>query len=349
MRDFPPFLQRREQHGAISRWPYASHKVKRIVMTVLDHQEIKNAAGIIIHGGLVAMPTETVYGLAADATNDKAVARIFEAKGRPQFNPLIIHVTGPEMAKRYVEAPPLAERLMAEFWPGPLTLVLPRKEDCAVSLLVSAGLDTIAIRAPKHDLARSLINAVDRPLAAPSANRSGTISPTRPDHVKESLGAKVDMILDGGRCPVGVESTIVKIEGDEVILLRPGGVSRSDLEEFLGRPVKKPAPSEKPQAPGMLSSHYAPRAPVRLETTKPIEGEAFLGFGSISAAGPYALNLSESGNVVEAAANLFHHLHALDAMAAAHNLKGIAVAPVPMDGLGEAINDRLKRAAAPRK
>ncbi len=317
-------------------------------MTAIEPKQISKAAEIILKGGLVAMPTETVYGLAADATNDQAVARVFEAKGRPQFNPLIIHVADADMPKQYVEMSPVAEELAAKFWPGPLTLVLPRRADSAVSLLVSAGLDTIAVRAPKHEIAQELIRTVGRPLAAPSANKSGTISPTSAAHVRASLGPAVDMILDGGPCPVGVESTIVNVSGAIVEILRPGGVERADLENFFGRPVSDAPYARIPQAPGMLASHYAPRATMRLDAASPAPEEAFLGFGKAATNGPYGLNLSEQGDMREAAANLFSHLHALDRMAAAHGLKSIAVAPIPMHGLGEAINDRLRRAAAPR-
>ncbi len=344
-------------------------------MTALDHKDLRDAARIIREGGLVAMPTETVYGLAADATNDKAVARIFEAKGRPQFNPLIIHVSNAPMAKRYVEVSPLAEILMKAFWPGPLTLVLPRKQmpltpaqagvshdqaprpvardpglrrdERRLSLLVSAGLDTVGVRMPRHDLAQALIKAADRPLAAPSANRSGSISPTRAEHVKESLGPRVDMILDGGPCPVGVESTIVKVEGDAATLLRPGGVPREDIERVAGKPLS--SAHGKIEAPGMMTSHYAPDAKMRLNARTQKDGEAFLGYGEISGDGPASLNLSERGDVTEAAANLFAFLREADRLAAQHGFKTIAVAPVPMEGLGEAINDRLMRAAAPRE
>lgn len=308
--------------------------------------DIEKAKDVICSGGLAAMPTETVYGLAADATNDEAVARIFEAKGRPQFNPLIIHVSGAEMAARYVLFSPLAEKLAAAFWPGPLTLVLPRRTDSNLSLLVSAGLDTVGVRMPDHPVAQSLINAIGRPLAAPSANRSGTISPTSADHVRQSLGERVDMIIDGGQCAVGVESAIVKIDGGEAILLRPGGVARADIERVIEKPLAN-ADGRRIEAPGMMTSHYAPNVKIRLNATEQKDGEAFLGFGEISG-GERALNLSPSGDLREAAANLFKHLHALDRMAAAHGLKTIACAPVPMEGLGEAINDRLTRAAAPR-
>lgn len=294
------------------------------------------------------MPTETVYGLAADATSSAAVARIFAAKGRPQFNPLIVHVADADMAARYVQFPPVAERLAAAFWPGPLTLVLPRKADSAISLLASAGLDTLGVRAPNHDIAQSLINAVGGPLAAPSANPSGAVSPTCAQHVRDGLGDKIDMILDGGPCTVGIESTIVKIEGDAVTLLRPGGVAREAIEQIIGGPVSNAPHTDIPQAPGMLASHYAPRAPLRLDAAAPEPDEAFLGFGKVSTGESFTLNLSVSGDLTEAAANLFAYLHALDRMASTHGLKGIAAAPIPMQGLGEAINDRLARAAAPR-
>ncbi len=306
------------------------------------------AAALIRDGGLVGMPTETVYGLAADATDDAAVARIFAAKGRPQFNPLIVHVADAGMAARYVEFPPVADRLAAAFWPGPLTLVLPRRADCAISLLASAGLDTLGVRAPNHEIAQSLIAAVGRPLAAPSANPSGTISPTNAEHVQEGLGDKVDVILDGGPCPVGVESTIVKIEGDAVFFLRPGGIAREAIEHIIGRPLSSAPHTDIPQAPGMLASHYAPRTPLRLDAAAPEPGEAFLGFGNTTVEGPNALNLSPSGDVIEAAANLFAYLRTLDALCTKHRLSYIAAAPIPLEGLGEAINDRLARAAAPK-
>lgn len=308
---------------------------------------VERAAALILSGEAVAIPTETVYGLAADATNDRAVAKIFEAKGRPSFNPLIVHVCDIEMARRHAEFSPLAEKLAKSFWPGPLTLVLPRKEDCGLSLLVSAGLDTVALRAPKNFIARRLIDMCGRPLAAPSANRSGTISPTSAEHVRESLGDRIRLILDGGACPVGVESTIVRIDGDRAILLRPGGVARNVIEDAIGKPLEAPA-TGKIEAPGMLESHYAPRARLRLNVETPRPDEAFLGFGPIMATGEAAFNLSEKGDLVEAAARLFAHLRAADRAVSATGLAGIAVAPIPTDGLGEAINDRLARAAAPK-
>ena len=314
--------------------------------------DIDAAAGVIRAGGLVAMPTETVYGLAANACDDNAVARIFEAKGRPRFNPLIVHVAGLDMTARYAEISPLAEKLAAAFWPGALTLVLPRRPaqnaDCPLSLLVSAGLDTVALRAPNHPVAQNLIAATGRPLAAPSANRSGTVSPTQAAHVRQSLGDAVEMILDGGSCSVGVESTIVKVDGDQAILLRPGGIARAEIEAVISAPLADAPKSAKPDAPGMLTSHYAPAARLRLDAAAPLEGEAFLGFGALADDGPYALNLSPAGNLREAAANLFAHMRKLDALCAAHGLSGIAAAPIPTEGLGEAINDRLARAAAPK-
>lgn len=314
-----------------------------------DRNAVAAAADIIRAGGLVAMPTETVYGLAADATNDAAVAKIFAAKDRPRFNPLIVHVSGAAMAARYVERNRRAEALMDAFWPGPLSLVLPRRADSALSYLVSAGLASIALRAPNHDTAQALIAAVDGPLAAPSANASGRISPTQPGHVRQSLGDRVDMILDGGPCAVGVESAIVKINENGAVLLRPGGLAREDIEAALGAPLGDPAPTGAPQAPGMLASHYAPAAAMRLNADAARAGEAFLAFGDrVDDAAPASLNLSAAGDLAEAGANLFAHLHALDAACRAKGLHTIAAAPVPQRGLGEAINDRLKRAAAKR-
>ena len=305
-----------------------------------------DARARILAGELVAIPTETVYGLAADATNDRAVAKIYDVKGRPSFNPLIVHVADAEMARRHVEFPPIAEALARAFWPGPLTLVLPRKSASGISLLASAGLDTLGVRVPKGAVAQALIRAVDRPLAAPSANRSGSISPTTAAHVRESLGDKAPLILDGGPCAVGVESTIVKIDGDRAVLLRPGGVARGDIERIVGRALDAPQEATI-EAPGMMQSHYAPTAPVRLNAASPRQDEAFLAFGP-SPDYPHTLNLSRNGDLVEAAANLFAHLRALDAISAARGLAGIAAARIPAQGLGEAINDRLRRAAAPR-
>lgn len=318
------------------------------IMDAASPAAIDRARDLILSGELVAIPTETVYGLAADATNDRAVARIYEVKGRPSFNPLIVHVSDIEMARLYADLPPLAEKIAAAFWPGPLTIVAPRKKDCGVSLLASAGLDTIALRAPHSRAAQALIRACGRPLAAPSANRSGSISPTTADHVRESLGERVRLIIDGGPCRVGVESTIIRISGDHAILLRPGGVARADVERAIGVRLESPEQG-KVEAPGMLESHYAPDAPLRLNVEAPSSNEAYLGFGAFTGAGAgAAFNLSESGDLAEAAANLFAGLRAADRAASSTGLAGIAVAPVPMDGLGEAINDRLRRAAAPK-
>jgi L-threonylcarbamoyladenylate synthase len=303
---------------------------------------ISRAAQILRDGGLVAFPTETVYGLGADATDDAAVAKIFAAKGRPQFNPLISHVHNAATAFELGEFDADARALAAAFWPGPLTLVVERKQACAISLLCSAGLSTVALRVPAHPLAKDLLTAVGRPLAAPSANTSGRISPTTAEHVRASLGAAVDLILDGGACRVGVESTVVRMTERGPILLRHGGITRTALDDALGRKVMTPTRfSPELHSPGQLESHYAPRAALRLDAAAPEWGEAYLGFGHY-AAGPHTL--SASGSLEEAAANLFKLLHAIDETSP----QVIAVAPIPMKGLGEAINDRLQRAATPR-
>ncbi len=301
--------------------------------------DVARAAKILRDGCLVAFPTETVYGLGADATNDLAVAKIYEAKGRPQFNPLITHVEDVEAGFALGQFPGDALKLAARFWPGPLTLVVPRRVDCPVSLLASAGLPSIALRVPQHPLALELLRAVGRPVVAPSANPSGRISPTTAAHVREGLGDKVAMILDGGRCTVGLESTIVSLLDQTPRLLRSGGLAREIIEDALGRKLEA-ATAGPLHAPGQLESHYAPRAVLRLNAESWRAGEAQLGFGAYDA----PLNLSHKGDVVEAAANLFAMLHQLDATSPAT----IAVAPIPSTGLGEAINDRLKRAAAPR-
>lgn len=308
-------------------------------------QDIARAGALLRAGGLVAMPTETVYGLAADATNDRAVSRIFEAKGRPSFNPLIAHVKDARAAAEEAVFPPLAERLAAAFWPGPLTLVLPRRSSSSLSLLVSAGLDTVGLRCPAHPVARALLAAVGRPLAAPSANLSGAPSPTTAAHVRESLGPAVDYVLDGGPCRVGLESTIVKIDDGALKLLRPGGVAAEELERILGARLSR-ASDGRIESPGMMASHYAPRARLRLNVDAPNPDEAFLAFGPAPADSPHVLQLSASRDLVEAATNFFAHLHAADALVSAQGLSGIAAAPIPATGLGEAINDRLMRAAA---
>lgn len=303
---------------------------------------IERAAQLIRAGRLVAFPTETVYGLGADATNDRAVAAIFAAKGRPAFNPLIAHVLDAAEARRHVVWNDTAERLAASFWPGPLTLVLPRIEGCRLSLLASAGLDTAAVRAPSHPIARDLIAASGVPIAAPSANRSGAISPTRPEHVVESLGDAVDLVIDGGPCDVGLESTVLDLTTSKPTLLRPGGVTREAIEKVIGAIAAGPAigVAGKLHSPGQLESHYAPRAAVRLNATTAEPDETLLGFGQVTG----ALNLSPRSDLVEAAANLFTMLRQLDASGAS----AIAVATIPEEGLGIAINDRLRRAAAPR-
>lgn len=303
---------------------------------------IAEAAEHLRAGRLVAFPTETVYGLGGDATNDTAVAGIFEAKGRPRFNPLIVHVPDAGAAGVLVEMDGRAHRVADAFWPGPLTLVLPRRADCALSLLVSAGLDSVAVRVPAHPLAQRLLREARRPVAAPSANRSGAISPTRAEHVLESLGERVALILDGGPCLVGVESTVLDLTGPVPTILRPGGVTRDDLEAVLGPVAESTGADEQaPRSPGQLLSHYAPDRPVRLNAGGAESGEALLGFGGTPQADA---DLSPAGDLKEAAANLFAMLRTLDRPP----FTGIAVAPVPDTGLGRAINDRLTRAAAPR-
>ena len=303
--------------------------------------EINDAAEALKKGSLVAFPTETVYGLGADATSDAAVAKLFAAKGRPSFNPLISHVHEAEAAFALGEFSAEAKKLVAAFWPGPLTVVVPRAARCPVSLLASAGLSSLALRVPSHPLALELLRAVDRPVVAPSANLSGRVSPTTAAHVKRGLGKKVALILDGGPCSVGVESTVVSFMGERATLLRPGGLSRGDIEKVLGHALEVEADSAQPHSPGQMESHYAPQALLRLDATSPHKGESYLGFGAHDS-GPYTL--SARGDVVEAAANLFRMLHEMDAL----GVKAIAVAPIQNEGLGEAINDRLRRAAAPR-
>ncbi|WP_104019497.1 L-threonylcarbamoyladenylate synthase [Roseovarius nitratireducens] len=304
-----------------------------------DAQGFARAAAIWRAGGLVAFPTETVYGLGADAANDRAVAAIFEAKERPRFNPLIVHVDSAERARDFVDWSDAAEIVASAFWPGPLTLVLPLRQGARVSPLVTADLPTLAVRVPAHPVARALLAEFGGPVAAPSANPSGRISPTEATHVLAGLDGRIAAVVDGGACPVGVESTILGLAGDPE-LLRPGGVPVEVLEAALGTPVAQRGEADALTAPGQMRSHYAPGARVRLNATERQAGEAMLGFGAVAG----DLSLSETGDLVEAAANLFHHLHALDATGAA----GIAVAPIPERGLGRAINDRLRRAAAPR-
>ncbi len=301
--------------------------------------DLAKAATVLRDGGLLAFATETVYGLGADARNDHAVARIYEAKGRPSFNPLIVHVGSLEAAKEIVEFNDHAERLAAAFWPGALTLVLPIRKNAGISRLVTAGLDTLAVRLPNHALAQKLLETAGIPVAAPSANPSGRISPTTAAHVVAGLSGRIEAVLDGGACPVGVESTIISCVGDPV-LLRSGGVPLEAITACLGAPLSRDEDAEMPTAPGQLASHYAPKGTVRLNVETPRDGETLLGFGPVDA----SYSLSRSGDLVEAAANLFDCLHQLDEA----GVTQIAVSPIPHHGLGAAINDRLKRAAAPR-
>jgi len=302
---------------------------------------IAKAVEILRAGGLVVFPTETVYGLGADASNPKAVARVFEAKGRPHFNPLIAHVTGLAMAGQHGRLHPRAHALAKAFWPGPLTLIAPRRAESSVCDLACAGLETIALRAPAHPTAQQLLEAFGAPIVAPSANRSGHVSPTTAAHARDDLRDRVDLILDGGPCEIGLESTIVAIDDHgRATLLRLGATPRAEIEAITG-PLAAPRQSGV-QAPGMLESHYAPRARLRLDAEAPNSGEAYLAFGAPAPEG--GLTLSASGDLTEAAANLYAHLRALDA----RGVDAIAIAPIPSQGLGEAIRDRLARAAAPR-
>ncbi len=309
-------------------------------------QSIAEAARLLRDGQLVAFPTETVYGLGGDATNDRAVAAIFEAKGRPQFNPLISAVLDAAAARKLVLWNQTAEKLAARFWPGPLTLVLPRRPGSPISLLATAGLDTVAVRAPSHPVAQALIRATDRPITAPSANRSGAASPTRAEHVAESLGDRVPLILDGGPCLVGVESTVLDLTTATPTLLRPGGTTREAIEAVVGPIALSDAPPSGGSArrsPGQRESYYAPARPVRLNATSVGADEGLLAFGATVPQGAMlTYNLSPSGDLGEAAANLFAMMRMLDRP----GIGRIAVMPIPETGLGLAINDRLRRAAA---
>lgn len=311
------------------------------------------AARTLSEGGLVAFPTETVYGLGADATNPAAIARLYQAKGRPAFNPLIAHVGDVAAARQIARFDAAATALAEAFWPGPLTLVLPKAEGCAVADLATAGLDTVAVRIPAHAIARDILGAFGGPVVAPSANISGHVSPTTAAHVHSDLAGRINLIVDGGAVEVGVESTIVGCF-DAPMLLRPGGLPRAEIERVLGRALQQPpaeaeSDNSQPLAPGMLASHYAPRARVRLNAVSLAPGEALLAFGLGAISGIDAatavMNLSERGDLDEAAANLFGFLRALDA----RGVQTIAVMPIPDEGLGEAINDRLRRAAVGRE
>lgn len=317
---------------------YLRAMTRRTTILPATPAAIARAAELIRAGRLVAFPTETVYGLGADATDDRAVAAIFAAKRRPTFNPLIVHVADLAMAEPLAAFDDRARAVAARFWPGALTLVLPRSADSPVSLLATAGLDTLAVRVPAHPVAHALLVAARTPIAAPSANPSGRISPTEAAHVEDMPG--LALVLDGGPCRIGIESTIIDLSAPRAAILRPGGVAREDLESVLG-PLASAGNAERPTAPGQLESHYAPALPVRLNATGARPGEALLGFGP----GPAAdLNLSPGGDLAEAAANLFAMLRALDRP----DFAAIAVTPIPDHGLGAAINDRLRRAAAPR-
>ena len=310
-----------------------------------SEQQIQQASDLLRAGKLVAFPTETVYGLGADATNDQAVAAVYEAKGRPSFNPLITHVASLDAARQLGRFNQDASTLAGAFWPGPLTLVVPRAERCAVSMLASAGLATVAIRIPAHPLAEALLRHVERPLVAPSANTSGRISPTLASHVRADLGGRVAAILDGGPCPVGVESTVVACVDDQPRLLRPGGLERNGIEARLKRPLQEaPDQPNAPLSPGRLAGHYAPRARVILHVIWPRYDVGLLAFGPDVPQHPGPVrNLSATGDLREAAANLFGMLHELDDT----GVQTIAVMAIPDTGLGEAVNDRLRRAAAP--
>lgn len=323
-----------------------------MILTVTE-DNIRKAADVLREGRLISFPTETVYGLGADATNDRAVAAIFEAKGRPSFNPVIVHVNDKADAEKIVSFNKKADLLATIFWPGPLTMILPRKKDSSVSLLTSAGLPTQAVRCPSHPVARQLITALGRPIAAPSANISGTLSPTTPQHVVQSFGDRID-VLAGGKAETGLESTVVDMTGDIPVLLRPGAVTLEDLKMHLGDvKVELEAHNDQPKSPGQLLRHYAPKTKLRLKAVDVKKGEALLGFGSLKFMGVegggfakdlpagQVLNLSEKGDLHEAAANLFAMLHQLDA----GGFQGIAVMDIPGQGLGLAINDRLQRAA----
>ena len=312
------------------------------MIRLADDAAIADAASLLVQGKVVAFPTETVYGLGADATSDLAIAAIYAAKNRPSFNPLIVHVADARDAQGLVQISDRARLLMTHFWPGPLTLVLPRAAGSPISLLASAGLDSVAIRQPDHAIACKLIAAAGRPLAAPSANRSGSISPTTARHVDQSLGDRVDLILDGGPCRVGVESTVLDLTGKSPTILRPGGVTAAMIAEVLGEPVGTAQSSAPIVAPGMMTSHYAPDRPMRLNQMSARPGEALLAFGPDF---PLAtLNLSVRGDLTEAAAQLFAMMRQLDNS----TYSAIAVTPIPEQGLGVAINDRLRRAAAPK-
>jgi L-threonylcarbamoyladenylate synthase len=313
----------------------ATAEMTRSVSTTVH--DLEAVVRLLAAGGIAAIPTETVYGLAADAANAGAVARVYAAKGRPAFNPLIVHVADRAMAERYARFSPLAERLAASFWPGPLTLVLPLAHDAPICSLVTAGLPTIALRVPAHPAMQAVVRGLGRGVAAPSANASGRLSPTTAAHVLESLNGQVPLVVDGGPCSAGLESSIVAVDGDDLVLLRHGAIALEALEAAAGKPIPVAQEGADISAPGMMLRHYAPRLPVRLFAQTATPEEFHIGFGEIL--GDRSLSLH--GNLVEAAAALFETLHTAESSGKA----GIAVAPIPETGLGLAINDRLRRAA----
>jgi L-threonylcarbamoyladenylate synthase len=325
----------------------------------ISERSLHRASDILVAGGLVAFPTETVYGLGANAVDGTAVAGIFAAKDRPSFNPLISHVASRDAAFRLGIETKLADILARCFWPGPLTLVLNRQPDCPVALLTTAGLDKVAVRVPANKHAQRLLQICDVPIAAPSANPSGRISPSTADHVHAGLAGKIDLILDGGPCEDGLESTIIDCSGSTPVLLRPGGIARAAIETALQSAgitvalidapmiIKQTGDPQQPVAPGQLRSHYAPDTGVRLNATTASATEELIGFGPVAGAGQLAMSLSQTADLREAATNLFAMLHQADAVTASTG-RTIAIAPIPKDGIGEAINDRLRRAAAPR-
>jgi L-threonylcarbamoyladenylate synthase len=342
-----PFRTTWKSHIAVQYSAEMNSETPQVNVVPATADAIQRAGALIRAGRLVSFPTETVYGLGADATRGAAVAAIFAAKGRPSFNPLIVHILDMDHALPHAVFDRRAEELAARFWPGPLTLILPRRPGSPVSDLVTAGLDSIAVRAPNHPVARALMAAADRPIAAPSANRSGRISATAAIHVAEELGSAVDLVLAGGRTTLGLESTILDLSGDTPILLRPGAVTAGEIAEVVGGDVQVGAGDpDRPNAPGQLRRHYAPSTRLRLGAVAAEPGEALLAFGPDPFAGRKAaatLNLSEGGDLAEAAANLFAMLRTLDA----GGYRQIAVMPIPENGLGIAINDRLRRAATP--
>ena len=314
----------------------ADQKPQRVIS---GSKGLQRARLAIQAGDIVAFPTETVYGLGADATNNQAVAKIFKTKGRPRFNPLIVHVLNENDAKNLVSWNTVANKLSRAFWPGPLTLVLPRLPGCKVSFLASAGRDTLAIRVPSHNLARKLLSSTDCPIAAPSANKFGRMSPTTALHVDEEFGPELTLILDGGPCALGLESTVVDLPTKRPVLLRPGSITNEEIGTVIG-PIATATQHSKIKSPGMLDRHYAPKASLRLNVNAPVDGEVLVGFGPLAPDG--AVNLSPTGDLLEAATNFFSTLRELDS---AGNKK-LAIMPIPTSGLGFAINDRLKRAAS---